>query len=671
MFKKMKLSTKLISGFLAVAVIIIGVGSLGWYGSSKLASDLGQVARVIPRLEMLMQISRGLEKISSEQASLLNPQLTLEEREQLEAGTVAARAEYEKAWSKYIQTPAMEKEKRTREGVEKSVAALKEQNVVFLDLSKRIAAGGILNPEGFGKVLENLRAEHLQTMLDASEMIYGGGGSSVNGQGGDNQLEHWVREMKIRNKTLKGQLDDLAASRESLGHWIRVIRQSIAGGDSKEAVNLFQDKLVPESQLFLQQLEKIKKRVDDSAHIYSRMAELAATKLLSTRNAVNRHLNDLIGYDRRLAEELEQSALGDAGMVKTWTSVGVGLGFVLAIGLGVLLSLVITRPLTRSIEGLTEAAEQVAAASSQVSAASQQLAEGASEQAAGLEESSSAMEQISAMTRQNAEGAEEVSRIVQVTLSDLGDLNDTVRNLAESITATSKASEETQKIIKNIDEIAFQTNLLALNAAVEAARAGEAGAGFAVVAEEVRNLALRSAESAKDTSAIIAETVNRVKHGAQLVTHLKTGFETVQTGSAKIAELVMEVAAASKEQNTGVSQVNVGLSEMDKVVQQNAANAEETAAASEQMNAQSEQMHEYVMDLKTIIEGRKGDGKSVGKTQLLMTEHSSHPSVVPGRIGQSANGNRSGHDVPQLDVQDTGTGPERAIVLNGNDYAEF
>jgi methyl-accepting chemotaxis protein len=166
-----------------------------------------------------------------------------------------------------------------------------------------------------------------------------------------------------------------------------------------------------------------------------------------------------------------------------------------------------------------------------------------------------------------------------------------------------KASEETQKVVKTIDEIAFQTNLLALNAAVEAARAGEAGAGFAVVAEEVRNLALRSADAAKNTAELIEGTVKKVKQGSELVNTTSDAFSEVAASAAKVAELVAEIAAASGEQAQGIEQVNMAVTEMEKVTQSNAAGAEESSAASEEMSAQAEEMKRMVKELVAMVGG--------------------------------------------------------------------
>lgn len=287
-----------------------------------------------------------------------------------------------------------------------------------------------------------------------------------------------------------------------------------------------------------------------------------------------------------------------------WISLLLSAGTVIIVGLIIfLVGRSVTRPIGSSASNLSKAADEVAAASNLVSRASTNVSDGASEQAASIEETTSSLEEMASMTRQNAENSNQANRLMAETRDTIVQASRSMEELMHSMADISKSSEETSKIIKTIDEIAFQTNLLALNAAVEAARAGEAGAGFAVVAEEVRNLAMRAADAARNTAGLLQDTVAKVKLGSGVVEKTNEEFSRISSGASKMAGLVDEIAAASNEQAQGIQQISAAVSQMDKVVQQNAANAEESASASEQLHAQAQQMKELIQDLHGLIEG--------------------------------------------------------------------
>ena len=261
------------------------------------------------------------------------------------------------------------------------------------------------------------------------------------------------------------------------------------------------------------------------------------------------------------------------------------------------------RPVRNISDTLNEIAGEVTSASDMLSSVSQNVSEGASEQAASLEETSSSLEEISSMISRNADNSDEAHRLMQESARSMDGANVSMTELTASMDDMLKASKETFRIIKTIDEIAFRTNLLALNAAVEAARAGQAGAGFAVVADEVRNLALRSADSAKNTSLLIEKTVSRIDSGVKIANRTNEAFTDLIRTRRKVEELIKEIAAASQEQARGTEQVTNAVIEMGQVTQRNAAGAEQSASASSELNTQADQMKKTAEELMMIVSG--------------------------------------------------------------------
>jgi methyl-accepting chemotaxis protein len=251
------------------------------------------------------------------------------------------------------------------------------------------------------------------------------------------------------------------------------------------------------------------------------------------------------------------------------------------------------------------------------------LAEGASEQAASLEETSASLEEMSSMTKRNADSALAAKELTGQTRAaaecgarDMQEMND-------AMAAIKTSGDNIAKIIKTIDEIAFQTNILALNAAVEAARAGEAGMGFAVVADEVRNLAQRSAQAAKETAEKIEDSIGKSHRGVQISGKVAGGLQEIVAKARKVDELVAEIAAASREQNEGISQVNAAIGEMDKVTQNNAASAEESASASEELNAQAATLKDSVGELLKLVDGSNAGKNTTAKRRAFSIEKAS------------------------------------------------
>jgi methyl-accepting chemotaxis protein len=282
-----------------------------------------------------------------------------------------------------------------------------------------------------------------------------------------------------------------------------------------------------------------------------------------------------------------------------------GITLLLTVGAWWVLSGRIGRRLAAVTTRMQNASEQVFSASGQVSEGSGQLAEGATQQAASLEETSASLEEMASMTRQNADHARHADALMHEASMTIDQANESMGRMTLSMQEINRSGEETQKIINTIDKIAFQTNLLALNAAVEAARAGQAGAGFAVVAEEVRNLAIRTGEAAKNTSELIQGSVKHIREGAGLLDVTSKAFDEVAVKARQVTQLISEIAVASDEQAKGIGQLNTAVGEMDKVVQQNAANAEGSASSAREMSVQSEILKALVGEMAVMVDGAR------------------------------------------------------------------
>ncbi len=438
---------------------------------------------------------------------------------------------------------------------------------------------------GFGGIVTNIKNNQLDGLMAQKEIDH----------------LNWVAKVNLlladgTIATLDVQTDDHKCS---FGKWLY--------GEGRQQT----EKLVPTTTELFKKIEKTHSDLHASAVKIGQALESGnrsqIKKLYVDATLPALHATQSLFHDIRA--EAQKYIMDDAAMMKAAASTrrNVVVLSIIAVCAGLLAAFFIVRNITTILHDISaqidDGAEQVAASSQQIASGSHDLSQGVSEQASSLEETSASLEEIASMTKQNADNASQADGLMQEAKQVVDKASTSMEHLIRSMHEISQASEDTSRVIKTIDEIAFQTNLLALNAAVEASRAGEAGAGFAVVADEVRKLAMRAAEAARNTADLIETTIARVTRGTEIVAETNDSFGAVAQNAEKAEHLVAEIAAACHEQSQGISQVSTAVSQMDSLTQQLAASAEKSAGASEELSAQAGDMDGIVKSLLALVDG--------------------------------------------------------------------
>ena len=484
------------------------------------------------------------------------------------------------------------------------------------------AVGGILSLRKLGLILSD---GAIPGLTYAQKII-----------GGRNQIQIYLNQM-VRAKTPAERVrlkEEMQAVSAAMNGYYDSYRGLIVGDDDRA---LF-DKAVEARKLYVAAKAEFLQAIEADPAAAEKILD---EKIAPLADAYTAAVNGLVDFNNSRAAE----SGAHLKRVVEWLVVSIGLAGLVAVAGGIAFSLVNARRIARVLidvsDGLDAGADQVSAAADQVSVASQSLAEGASEQAASLEETSASLEEIGSMTKRNAESAqsaqalsgetravaEQGSQRTEEMQAAMAAITEASAEMARAIADIKAGSDNASKIIRTINEIAFQTNILALNAAVEAARAGEAGMGFAVVAEEVRNLAQRSATAARETSQVIEASAAQSARGVAASGKVAACIEEVGSKSRAVRHslteivsrarevdgLVSTIAAASREQSVGLEQIAVAASRMDKITQGNAAGSEETAAAAQELSSQSVELRASVRALVRIVGGAHAAEAPQGK----------------------------------------------------------
>jgi len=623
MFKNMRLAAKIGVGFGLLLAIALVLGGLAVWSMRTVGDKSTMLAdEYAPEVQIANDIQADAQTAMFE----MRGYAYTEDKTFYDAGTKAL-AEAKKAIQQAVElaqkSPHLVKLKDAVDDIDANVAEYEKMSAATVTLNEAIQKDRQTLNESAAAYMK-LCADFVASQNEQMTKDIAAGLEAA-------KLEERLNKITLVNDIIVlGDATRLAVWKAQAQRDAQAIQQAQANFDAI-AAKLEELKKTTRQEINLKQIAGIR----DAADNYKTGMKSLTTNMLA--------LQDLMAKRVPLALKVKQDceALAKAGIEQTLAIAedaqkslatastvmltGLGMAALVGVFLAVFITRSITKPINRVIDGLKAGAEQTASASNQVAQSSQQMAEGASQQASSLEEVSSSLEEMASMTRQNADNAGQANSMASQAAAAAEQGNAAMARMAEAINRIKTSSDQTAKIIKTIDEIAFQTNLLALNAAVEAARAGEAGKGFAVVAEEVRNLAQRSAEAAKNTSSLIEESQKNAENGVQVTDEVAKILSQIVTDVQKVNQLIGEVSTASKEQTQGIEQINTAVAQMDKVTQSNAANAEESASASEELSAQARELNEMVNALVAIV-GGAGTARSAGQPQA------GQPKAKPDRL---------------------------------------
>ncbi len=624
----MSLNARIFASFTIMAIVAVAIALVGWSGVRASNNALKAVLEMdLPAEKRLGLIGRHFEAMRSEKNYLLNPNLLPEERRSRHEAFAVSRANLVEdlaQFKNHVQNVKVEAEsaqnlKTAWNECDEVMAQWLTGNDEVFDQYRAWEETTILNPTLLWGSLQQYRGDHYFLVRRISEMIAQGRPLGPEIHPDDNRCAfgQWRERFDAGQETFTANpvfnqtmdvMRDPHRDFHATASRIYALLQEDPENNRGEVVELFGD-LLENADLVVGSFDAMIEESQKSEGFYRNASLISQERLdplrAQTVNALDRVINSKEEFDR-----LDKDAIiadGDRSLLlmKGAIALAVIMGVALAAFVGYSIRKGLTGPLNRVIGGLSEDAMELTAVSQKLAQTSSALSQGAGDQAASLEESASALEEMSSMTKRNAESSKEANGLMLDNAEQVREGFEAVEKMTTAMGNIDKASTEIGRIIKTIEDIAFQTNILALNAAVEAARAGEAGQGFAVVSDEVRSLAQRSAEASQGTATLIKNTLASIQAGMEITREIEERFSRLTNSTTNVSQMIEQIDGATNEQAIGMSQLSDSVSQIDKIANENVINANEAATASDLLSTQAVNLRLAVEDLGSIIGVRK------------------------------------------------------------------